>query len=134
MTGASGALGEAGIVPGWAWPPLRLADLWIFAVVGISGSFGQFFLNQAFRYGEVSMLAPIEYWSESNISKPCWLSSYLSRPTPAEALSSIAALTAGYRTLALEDVVHDTMNGNRASGFQWLGSKSGAQTPLAGVQ
>ena len=48
--------------------------------------------------------------------------------------SSIAALTAGYRTLALEDVVHDTMNGHRASGFQWLGSKSGAQTPLAGVQ
>ena len=44
------------------------------------------------------------------------------------------AVAAYYRTLALEDVVHDTMNGHRASGFQWLGSKSGAQTPLAGVQ
>jgi drug/metabolite transporter (DMT)-like permease len=61
MTGGAGLLGEAGIVPRWAWPPLKLADLWIFAVVGISGSFGQFFLNQAFRYGEVSLLAPIEY-------------------------------------------------------------------------
>ena len=48
--------------------------------------------------------------------------------------SSIAALTAGYETLALADVVHDTMNGHRASGFQWLGSKSGAPTPFAGAQ
>jgi SAM-dependent methyltransferase len=48
--------------------------------------------------------------------------------------SSMVALTAGYDTLALEDVVHDTMNGHRAAGFQWLGSKSGGSTPLAGVQ
>ena len=29
--------------------------------VGVAGSFGQFFLNQAFRYGEVSLLAPLDY-------------------------------------------------------------------------
>ncbi len=61
MTGAAGLLGQTGVMPSWKWAPLHLGDLWIFAVVGISGSFGQFFLNQAFRYGEVSMLAPIEY-------------------------------------------------------------------------
>ncbi|MGH6931660.1 MAG: EamA family transporter [Dongiaceae bacterium] len=30
-------------------------------LVGLAGSFGQFFLNQAFRYGEVSLLAPLDY-------------------------------------------------------------------------
>lgn len=61
MTGAIGLLGETGLVPSWDWPPLLLADLWIFLIVGFAGSFGQFFFNQAFRYGEVSMLAPLEY-------------------------------------------------------------------------
>lgn len=60
MTGLAGLLGETAL-PSWQWAPLRLDDLWIFVLVGISGSFGQFFLNQAFRYGEVSLLAPIEY-------------------------------------------------------------------------
>ena len=37
---------------------------WIwFIVVGISGSFGQFCYNQAFRYGEASMVAPLDYLS-----------------------------------------------------------------------
>jgi drug/metabolite transporter (DMT)-like permease len=40
---------------------LRAADLWIFLIVGFAGAFCQFFYNQAFRYGEVSMLAPLEY-------------------------------------------------------------------------
>lgn len=61
MTGLAGLLGETELLPSWEWTPLRAADLWIFAVAGVAGSFGQFFLNQAFRYGEVSMLAPIEY-------------------------------------------------------------------------
>lgn len=60
MTGLAGLLGETAL-PSWQWAPLRLDDLWIFVLVGVSGSFGQFFLNQAFRYGEVSLLAPIEY-------------------------------------------------------------------------
>jgi drug/metabolite transporter (DMT)-like permease len=60
MTGLAGLLGES-LLPSWKWAPLQAADLWIFVVVGVSGSFGQFFLNQAFRYGEVSLLAPIEY-------------------------------------------------------------------------
>ena len=36
--------------------------LW-FIVVGISGSFGQFCYNQAFRYGEASLVAPLDYLS-----------------------------------------------------------------------
>ena len=37
---------------------------WIwFIVVGLSGSFGQFCYNQAFRYGEASMVAPLDYLS-----------------------------------------------------------------------
>ena len=45
----------------WMWVTPRWADLWAFALAGIAGSVGQFLLNQAFRYGEVSLLAPIEY-------------------------------------------------------------------------
>src|SRR5262249_8865726 len=50
-----------GAVMPWIWVPPRLQDLWLIAFVGIAGSFGQFFLNQAFRYGEVSLLAPLDY-------------------------------------------------------------------------
>jgi drug/metabolite transporter (DMT)-like permease len=61
FSGAVGLLGETGAVPSWKWAPLRFDDLWIFLLMGLVGTFGQFFFNQAFRYGEVSMLAPIEY-------------------------------------------------------------------------
>jgi len=50
----------AGIMP-FVWVTPRIEDLWIILFVGIGGSFGQFFLNQAFRYGEVSLLAPLDY-------------------------------------------------------------------------
>src|SRR5215468_936982 len=45
----------------FVWVTPKLADLWLIVFVGLAGSFGQFFLNQAFRYGEVSMLAPLDY-------------------------------------------------------------------------
>jgi drug/metabolite transporter (DMT)-like permease len=61
FSGTVGLLGESGVAPAWKWAPLRLEDLWIFVLMGMVGTFGQFFFNQAFRYGEVSMLAPIEY-------------------------------------------------------------------------
>jgi drug/metabolite transporter (DMT)-like permease len=50
----------AGVMP-FIWVAPRLEDLWLILFVGIGGSFGQFFLNQAMRYGEVSMLAPLDY-------------------------------------------------------------------------
>ncbi|WP_119462292.1 DMT family transporter [Rhodospirillaceae bacterium SYSU D60014] len=50
-----------GAVLPWQWTTPSLADVWIFLLAGVAGSFGQFFLAQAFRYGEVSLLAPIEY-------------------------------------------------------------------------
>ncbi len=61
VCGGIGLLGETGAVPAWKWAPLRFEDLWIFILMGLVGTFAQFFFTQAFRYGEVSMLAPIEY-------------------------------------------------------------------------
>lgn len=61
FSGVAGLLGETGAVPGWKWAPLRFDDLWVFVLMGLAGTFCQFFFNQAFRYGEVSMLAPLEY-------------------------------------------------------------------------
>lgn len=45
----------------WLWVTPSWNDLWVFLLVGVSGSIGQFCLNQAFRYSEVSLLAPIDY-------------------------------------------------------------------------
>jgi drug/metabolite transporter (DMT)-like permease len=45
----------------WVWVAPRWEDLWLIVFAGVAGSFGQFFLNQAFRYGEVSLLAPLDY-------------------------------------------------------------------------
>jgi drug/metabolite transporter (DMT)-like permease len=45
----------------WQWVTPAWDDLWIIAVVGVAGSIGQYCLNQAFRYGEVSLVAPLDY-------------------------------------------------------------------------
>lgn len=45
----------------WMWITPTWNDLWMFGLAGIAGGVGQYLLNQAFRYGEVSLLAPIEY-------------------------------------------------------------------------
>ena len=50
-----------GAVLPWQWRTPGAEDLWLFVLVGVTGSAGQFFLNQAFRFGEASMLAPIDY-------------------------------------------------------------------------
>ena len=44
---------------GWVTPQGQ--DWWIIAVLAGAGSLAQFGLAQAFRYGEVSLLAPLEY-------------------------------------------------------------------------
>jgi drug/metabolite transporter (DMT)-like permease len=50
-----------GAVLPWQWRTPEPEDLWLFLLVGVTGSLGQFFMNQAFRFGEASMLAPIDY-------------------------------------------------------------------------
>ncbi len=43
------------------WQPIRRADLGIIALVGGFGAFGQVLLTEAFRLGEASRVAPLEY-------------------------------------------------------------------------
>lgn len=50
-----------GVTMPWNWTTPPWHDLWLVLTVGLAGSFGQFFLNQAIRYGEVSLLAPLDY-------------------------------------------------------------------------
>lgn len=45
----------------WLWIEPRGLDWLWFLVVGVAGSFGQFCYNQAFRYGEASMVSPFDY-------------------------------------------------------------------------
>lgn len=54
------ALG-AGLLAWPQWVPLRAEHLWLVAGVGIAGALGQYAITDAFRLGEASLLAPLEY-------------------------------------------------------------------------
>ena len=56
MMGAGGALLAA---PGWV--EVAVEHLWIVAAVGAAGALGQYLITEAFRLGEASLVAPIEY-------------------------------------------------------------------------
>ncbi len=43
------------------WRPLLREDAWIIAAIGIAGSLAQVALTEAFRRGEASLIAPLEY-------------------------------------------------------------------------
>lgn len=43
------------------WVPIRSADLGLIAGVGIAGALGQYTITEAFRQGEASLIAPLEY-------------------------------------------------------------------------
>lgn len=54
------ALG-AGLLAWPHWVPIRGADLWLIAGVGLAGALGQYTVTEAFRQGEASLIAPLEY-------------------------------------------------------------------------
>lgn len=45
------------------WKAVRPEHLWVVAVIGITGALGQVALTHAFRLGEASQIAPLEYAS-----------------------------------------------------------------------
>jgi drug/metabolite transporter (DMT)-like permease len=55
MAVAAGALAAPG------WVPLRLEHGWLIAGVGVAGALGQYAITEAFRIGEASLVAPLEY-------------------------------------------------------------------------
>ncbi|MFS8064225.1 MAG: DMT family transporter [Luteimonas sp.] len=54
------ALG-AGLLAIPHWTPIRAADGWLIIGIGIAGALGQYAITEAFRLGEASLLAPLEY-------------------------------------------------------------------------
>ena len=54
------ALG-AGVLAWPDWQPIRHDDLWLIAGIGVVGALGQYTITLAFRHGEASLLAPLEY-------------------------------------------------------------------------
>ena len=54
------ALG-AGVMAWPQWVPIRAEHAWLILVLGIAGSLGQYLITEAFRLGEASLLAPLEY-------------------------------------------------------------------------
>ena len=43
------------------WQPIHADDLWVIAGIGVVGALGQYAITHAFRHGEASLLAPLEY-------------------------------------------------------------------------
>lgn len=50
-----------GAIAAFDWQPLRMDDIWLIAGVGLVGALGQYAITEAFRTGEASALAPLEY-------------------------------------------------------------------------
>jgi len=51
----------AGTIAWPHWVAIRADDLWVIAGVGVAGALGQYAITEAFRLGEASLLAPLEY-------------------------------------------------------------------------
>ncbi len=51
----------AGTIAAFDWQPVQRAHLWIVASIGLTGALGQIALTHAFRLGEASQIAPLEY-------------------------------------------------------------------------
>ncbi len=43
------------------WVPIRAEHAWLIAGVGVAGALGQYAITEAFRLGEASLIAPLEY-------------------------------------------------------------------------
>jgi drug/metabolite transporter (DMT)-like permease len=53
-------IGSGAAMP-FVWVTPRGSDILVFCVMAFSATLGQFMLTQAYRYGEISFLAPLEY-------------------------------------------------------------------------
>lgn len=51
----------AGVLAWPQWVPIRGNDLWLIAGIGVAGALGQYAITEAFRMGEASLIAPLEY-------------------------------------------------------------------------
>ncbi|WP_223266856.1 DMT family transporter [Luteimonas gilva] len=54
------ALG-AGALSFHEWRPIRTEHIWVIAGIGVTGTLAQIALTEAFRRGEASLIAPLEY-------------------------------------------------------------------------
>lgn len=51
----------AGAIAAFDWQPVQRAHGWVIAMIGVTGALGQVALTHAFRLGEASQIAPLEY-------------------------------------------------------------------------
>jgi drug/metabolite transporter (DMT)-like permease len=51
----------AGVLAWRDWVPVRAEHLWVIAAIGVSGTLAQVALTEAFRRGEASRIAPLDY-------------------------------------------------------------------------
>ena len=54
------ALG-AGVLAAPNWVSVRMEDAWLIGLLGVAGALGQYAITLAFKWGEASLIAPLEY-------------------------------------------------------------------------
>lgn len=58
---AVSAAAVSGLAMPWLWVTPQAEDLWLILAFGLFGGFGQIAITNAFRYGEVAVVAPFDY-------------------------------------------------------------------------
>jgi drug/metabolite transporter (DMT)-like permease len=51
----------AGVLAAPEWVPVRIEHGWLIAALGVTGAIGQYAITMAFKWGEASLIAPLEY-------------------------------------------------------------------------
>ena len=51
----------AGLLAWPQWVAIRMEHAWLILGLGVAGALGQYLITEAFRLGEASLLAPLEY-------------------------------------------------------------------------
>jgi drug/metabolite transporter (DMT)-like permease len=51
----------AGAIAALDWQPVQRGHVWVVAAIGLTGAMGQIAITHAFRLGEASQIAPLEY-------------------------------------------------------------------------
>lgn len=51
----------ATLLTGTAWTPVAAEHLWVLLAIAVTGSIGQYAVTEAFKIGQASLIAPLEY-------------------------------------------------------------------------
>ena len=91
----------AGALSAASWVPVRAEHLGAIAVIGVTGTIGQYAVTEAFRRGEASVVAPFEYTALAWGLGLDW-ALWSARPTASTLLGAVIIMAAGLDLISRE--------------------------------